>query len=219
MKDFIGKSFIAHIASQNLIALNVKMMKMYMSSKKILKKEYMRMKSKTLYIISGVPGSGKDYFLNQYFGNSSNVKIISRDVIRFSLIENDDEYFSKESLVFSKFCKAIREAFNEYDIVIANATHLNERSRNKLLNSLGKDFLKDKFINCIYMDIPLKVALERNAKREGLSLVPEDAIKRMYESARRPNYDERYEYDKIYLVNEKGGITLLQKGMKQWQFI
>ena len=70
------------------------------------------MKSKTLYIISGVPGSGKDYFLNQYFGNSSNVKIISRDVIRFSLIENDDEYFSKESLVFSKFCKAIREAFN-----------------------------------------------------------------------------------------------------------
>lgn len=167
------------------------------------------MKSKTLYIISGVPGSGKDYFLNQYFGNSSNVKIISRDVIRFSLIENDDEYFSKESLVFSKFCKAIREAFNEYDIVIANATHLNERSRNKLLNSLGKDFLKDKLINCIYMDVPLKVALERNAKREGLSLVPEDAIKRMYESAHCPNYDERYEYDKIYIVNEKGGITLL----------
>ena len=76
------------------------------------------MKSKTLYIISGVPGSGKDYFLNKYFGNSSNVKIISRDVIRFSLIENNDEYFSKESLVFSKFCKAIREAFDEYDIVI-----------------------------------------------------------------------------------------------------
>ena len=177
------------------------------------------MKSKTLYIISGVPGSGKDYFLNQYFGNSSNVKIISRDVIRFSLIENDDGYFSKEDLVFSKFCKAIREAFNEYDIVIANATHLNERSRNKLLNSLGKDFLKDKLINCIYMDVPLKVALERNAKREGLSLVPEDAIKRMYESAHRPNYGERYKYDKIYIVNEKGGITLLQKGMKQWQFI
>ena len=86
---------------------------------------------------------------------------------------------------------------------------MNERSRNKLLNSLGKDFLKDKLINCIYMDVPLKVALERNAKREGLSLVPEDAIKRMYESAHRPNYDERYEYDKIYIVNEKGGITLL----------
>ena len=124
------------------------------------------MKSKTLYIISGIPGSGKDYFLNKYFGNSSDVKIISRDVIRFSLIENNDEYFSKESLVFSKFCKAIREAFDEYDIVIANATHLNERSRNKLLNSLGEDFLKDKLINCIYMDVPLKVALECNAKRE-----------------------------------------------------
>ena len=167
------------------------------------------MKSKTLYIISGVPGSGKDYFLNKYFGNSSDVKIISRDVIRFSLIENNDEYFSKESLVFSKFCKAIREAFDEYDIVVANATHLNERSRNKLLNSLGEDFLKDKLINCIYMDVPLKVALERNAKREGLSLVPEDAIKRMYKSAYHPNYGERYEYDKIYIVNEKGGITLL----------
>ena len=103
MKDFIERSSIAPIVKQNLIALNVKMKKMYMSSKKILKKEYMRMKSKTLYIISGVPGSGKDYFLNQYFGNSSNVKIISRDVIRFSLIDNNDEYFSKESLTTSLF--------------------------------------------------------------------------------------------------------------------
>ena len=177
------------------------------------------MKRKTLYIMCGCPGSGKSYFLNQYFGNSSSVKIISRDVIRFSIIGNNDEYFSKESLVFSKFCKAIREAFNEYDIVVADATHLNERSRNKLLNSLGKDFLKDKLINCIYMDVPLKVALERNAKREGLSLVPEDAIKRMYESAYRPNYGERYEYNKIYIVNEKGGISLVQKGVKGWQFI
>ena len=82
--------------------------------------------------------------------------------------------------------------------------------REELLKWTGlKDFLKDKLINCIYMDVPLKVALERNAKREGLSLVPEDAIKRMYESAYRPNYGERYKYDKIYIVNEKGGISLL----------
>ena len=59
------------------------------------------------------------------------------------------------------------------------------------------------------MDVPLKVALERNAKREGLGLVPEDAIKRMYESAYRPNYGERYGYDKIYIVNEKGDMNLL----------
>ena len=57
------------------------------------------MKSKTLYIISGIPGSGKDYFLNKYFGNSSNVKIISRDVIRFSLIENNDEFFQRKSCI------------------------------------------------------------------------------------------------------------------------
>ena len=114
-----------------------------------------------------------------------------------------------EAVIFDAMVQKEKEAFDEYDIVIANATHLNERSRNKLLNSLGEDFLKDKLINCIYMDVPLNVALERNAKREGLSLVPEDAIKRMYKSAYRPNYGERYEYNKIYIVNEKGGITLL----------
>ena len=184
------------------------------------------MKRKDLWIMCGPPASGKSTFANFYFTkdpywSKKSWIIVSRDKIRFSFLKKNSStnYFEHESEVFNEYVKTIKESFEKYDVVIADATHLNERSRNKLLNSLGEDFLKDKLINCIYMDVPLKVALERNAKREGLSLVPEDAIKRMYKSAYRPNYGERYEYNKIYIVNEKGGITLLQKGMKQWQFI
>ena len=45
----------------------------------------MRMKSKTLWLIAGVPGSGKSTFLaNQV--NKPNAKIISREAIRFRLL-------------------------------------------------------------------------------------------------------------------------------------
>ena len=45
----------------------------------------MRMKSKTLWLIAGVPGSGKSTFLANHTNNSK-AKIVSRDAIRFKLL-------------------------------------------------------------------------------------------------------------------------------------
>jgi predicted ABC-type ATPase len=56
------------------------------------------MKSKTLWLIAGVPGSGKSTFLANKV-NSSKAKIVSRDAIRFKLLGDGDSYFKNEDTV------------------------------------------------------------------------------------------------------------------------
>lgn len=51
-----------------------------------------------LFIICGVPGSGKSTFLRNYVKESSSV-VISRDAIRFSLLKEDSDYFEYEPIV------------------------------------------------------------------------------------------------------------------------
>ena len=108
------------------------------------------MKPKTLWIICGIPSSGKITFIQKYSKNCSKCKIISRDKIRFSFLKKGDEYFDKEDLIFNRFGEKIKKALTIYDNVIADATHLNEQLRIELLDFLGKNFLKNVIINCIF---------------------------------------------------------------------
>ena len=52
---------------------------------------------RNLFVMVGVPGSGKSTFLKENFEGKGNVKIVSRDAIRFSFVKPDEPYFSKES--------------------------------------------------------------------------------------------------------------------------
>ena len=123
----------------------------------------MRMKSKTLWLIAGVPGSGKSTFLaNQV--NKPNAKIISRDAIRFKLLEDGDAYFKNEDTVWNMYVDAIKNSLQENEHTILDATHLNERSRNKILDRLN---LNDVNINVIYFKVPLNVCIDRNSQRTG----------------------------------------------------
>ena len=55
-----------------------------------------------LFIICGVPGSGKSTFLRNYVKEPSSV-VISRDAIRFSLLKEDSDYFEYEPIVEQMF--------------------------------------------------------------------------------------------------------------------
>lgn len=85
-------------------------------------------------------GRGKSTFatetlLNKY-GNSCH--IVSRDAIRFSLVSEDEKYFSKEKEVYNTYIKEIKKSLNSNEYTIADATHLNTQSRAKLFRSLGE---------------------------------------------------------------------------------
>ena len=149
----------------------------------------------------GCPGSGKSTYLNNRIKNSNGV-IISRDIIRFSLVSEDEEYFSKENEVYDLFVKGIINALKFNKEVYADATHLNEHSRTKLLRALGKN-LKGVEVNIIYVRVPIEVAIQRNENRIGTrAYVPKSVIRRMYSQTTMPIKEEGFEH--IYIVDENG---------------
>lgn len=145
----------------------------------------------TLYLMVGVPGSGKSTFARQLKG-----KYVSRDEVRFSLLSDNDEYFSKEDKVFEKFIYEIKEGLSRGVDVIVDATHINKSSRRKVLSKVHPEK-----VVAIFMDTPLGVCLKRNAQRSGRALVPETAICNMYDNLTMPEYEE--DIDAIIIV--KGG--------------
>ena len=144
------------------------------------------MKNK-LYVMVGIPGSGKSTYAKKNFPDAW---YISRDEIRFDLVAENEEYFSKEDEVFDEFIKEINFALSIGKEVIADATHLNSRSRMKLFSHLNINKEKTE-VTAIVMRTPLNVCIKRNEGRKGTrSYVPPQVIKRMYYSLRQPSTEE-----------------------------
>jgi predicted kinase len=163
--------------------------------------------------MAGAPGSGKSTWiakhLDAFYGTT---QIVSRDSIRFELVAENEPYFSKEKEVYKEFISEIKNGLANYDNVVADATHLNKSSRNKLLNALGSS-LKKVEVNIIVMDTCLAKCIDQNKKREGRAFVPEDAINRMYASFEMPTLEEGF--DKIFIYRNIGNKTtyeIIEKG-------
>lgn len=168
----------------------------------------------TLYVACGIPGSGKSITFRSIKeivdGIGKNTfEIVSRDAIRFAkLRENQNiQYFDKEKEVWKEYIDTIQKYLDEkIDFVIADATQLNQKSRNKLLDSLN---LKDVKIIPFSFELPLETCLSRNElrKNDELAYVPRGVIRRMNEQFEKPTFSEKYTYSAIIKVNE-GGITV-----------
>lgn len=163
------------------------------------------MKNK-LYLMSGMPCSGKSTYAKGYLINEK-TKYVSRDEIRFALLKEGDEYFSKENEVFNTFIDTIKNYLHEGYDVIADATHLHQWSRAKLLYSLAED-LKDTEVIAVFMRTPLNVCLERDKTRKGTKFyVPEKTLLDMAKSLRQPNFSEcRRMINQIWIVDGENCI-------------
>ena len=155
---------------------------------------------KHLYLMMGVHGSGKSNYEKNILKDGD--IYISRDEIRYSLLTEEDDYFAKENEVIKTFIDNIDKSLinEEYcGDVYADATHLSPKSRAQVLNKLKN---KDK-VSVIYLDIPLDLILERNAQRKGRALVPENVVRRMYNSIILPTKVEGIEELIIIDENQK----------------
>ena len=161
------------------------------------------MKNKILWITSGIPGCGKSTWIRNKISEIGGTHI-SRDAIRFSLLNDFDDYFAKETQVFEIFISKIQEALDTEEInpnIFVDATHLNEISLNKVLDRLNLSNTIQ--INLVDFNIPLNVALERNELRAGRSIVPRGQIRRMFEQKATPKRSDRYNFNIITITEEE----------------
>ena len=160
-----------------------------------------------LMIGMGAPGAGKSTWIKDHMEPYD--VYISRDEIRFSLLADGDDYFSREDEVWALYIQTIELNLNKGATVWVDATHLNRRSRLKLLHALWH---KPDEIEVVYFKVPLEVALERNEQRAGRAYVPPQAIEKMYRSIEEPEFHEgRFTYNRIYVINENGKIEIKEE--------
>lgn len=154
---------------------------------------------KDLILMMGIPGSGKSTYLNTVVSSAMGEVVISRDKIRFSMINGKDNYFSKENEVFDEYINQIQNALDNPKVnrVYADATQLTEKGRCKVLDKLKLDNVN---IKVYWKNTPLKLALERNKKREKIAVVPDLAIRKMYNSIQDPRKDTKYKYKEVRLI-------------------
>lgn len=151
-----------------------------------------------LYLMCGVAGCGKSTWIHNAMEYNGGIHI-SRDAIRFSMVKENENYFKAEKKVFNQFVKTINEFIGKANVVYADATHLNEISRNKLLDKLNLENVEVIPVNFL---ISLEECLRRNALRSGRACVPANTIKDMYNRFTPATYDEKYTYKHIITVNE-----------------
>ena len=144
----------------------------------------------TLYILCGPAGCGKTTWAN-HFIDEYDIRYVSRDAIRYSLLEEDDNYFAHEKEAFRKFSATIAQTLVDGFSVIADATHLNDISRYKLTRAIDQ-YTRDYYIVYVIFEVPEDVSLERNNQRKGYARVPEQVVKQMYKNFQKPTLSEDY---------------------------
>lgn len=157
----------------------------------------------TLTLMVGVPGSGKSTFAEK-MEKEYNALRVSRDVIRFSMVAEDEKYFSKETEVFNTFAREIAtKLFCGYN-VIADATHITIKSRAKLINAVkrglklisgNENYLEENVeLQACVIRKSLERTLEQNENRKGTrSYVPKSVIRKMNEQFEDISTEENFE--------------------------
>lgn len=158
-----------------------------------------------LFILMGIPGAGKSSFVSTHIKSGFTQAWISRDMIRFDIVKENESYFSKEDEVFKKFIEHINHHLADGYDVFADATHLNKKSRAKLLKNLT---VKPQEVSVIWLQTPLNECIKRNEKRAGTrSYVPPTQICRMAKSLQMPTFDE--DINKVYIIKPNEEIQII----------
>lgn len=162
-----------------------------------------------LFLVMGIPGAGKSTYIKKVMGE--NDLYVSRDEIRFSLVAENEEYFSKEDEVFNQFVATIDEGLKENLTVWADATHLNEKARLKLLNALSET---PDILDVVWIKTDLEIALRQNDLRQGTrAFVPHSVIRRMYAQMRKPKFHEgKFTINTIFVKEPDHVIKIYQEG-------
>lgn len=142
-----------------------------------------------LYVLIGAPGCGKSTWAKEKKVQGWNV--ISRDEIRLAYLKDGEDFFSHEKETFDIYVNHIVASLLCHPNTIADASHVSEGSRAKLLNAIAARIHPSSYtVIFVYFDTSYATCLRRNALRQGRARVPEDDIYSMFSAQTLPSYNE-----------------------------
>lgn len=167
-----------------------------------------------LFILCGLPGSGKstfalnrkqgniNFFENEQIPNSKLINIVNRDMIRYKVCGNDvtkENLFARESLVRNIYFKEIRLSCFKYLETYCDATQIDVSSRRRILNYVNDLITTNKVSPyAIYFNTSIEECIERDKTRTGLSLVGEKEIRDMAARLVIPKVEEGFK--EVYII-------------------
>lgn len=169
---------------------------------------------KKLIILSGVAGSGKSTYAKEKLLSEcgESCAIVSRDEVRFSMVSEDEGYFSKEDNVFSEWIEQIKKSLLTNEYTIADATHITRGSRDKLFKALSSSLEGVDIIAYVILN-DLDTILTQNEQRTGRAYVPPTVIKNMFHSFKTPTLEEGFK-EIVYIKN--GEIIYIAGDEQNW---
>ena len=155
----------------------------------------------TLYVMVGAPGSGKSTWAKAHLHN---VNYISRDIVRLSIVKDNEYIFAHEDEVYGKFVDILADGLLNGHDMVADATHLSHGARHKLVRALAKrQVTADKYdIIFIMMDTPINECIRRDSLREGRAFVTAPTIQNMYKSLSTPYIGEFENVKGVWIIRE-----------------
>ena len=151
-----------------------------------------------LILICGQPACGKSTIANECIRKNPDVVWVSRDKIRFALLNDNEGYFNKENEVYKIFVDTICDNLSKGKDVLVDQTNLTVNARNKLLNAIKNKQVKYDRLYAIWVETSLETSLARNEQRAGRAYVPPEALTNMYNRREVPTKDEGF--NDIYII-------------------
>jgi len=138
--------------------------------------------SYTVYMLSALPGTGKD----TYIRNNLSYPVVSLDDIRreYQIPPSDRQRTGEVVQLGKELCKTYLRKKTSF---VFNATNLTRDLRNKWI-SLFTDY--NARVKIIYLEVPYKRLVYQNKNRE--YVVPDDVVERLISKLEIPTYDEAH---------------------------
>lgn len=149
---------------------------------------------RTMFILRGAPGVGKDYWVDQ---NGLRPYTISADDIRLlyqSPVLNSDgeEVISQENdgEVWKLLFQLLEGRMQRGEFIVINATHYRNSMISRYKDLIHKYRYRAYVVD--FSDVPLETILERNRTRDAFKFVPEEHIRKVYGLLQIKNKPQSY---------------------------
>ena len=153
--------------------------------------EIPKIENPTLYILIGVPGSGKSTYAEELYQKSEKgIYIVSSDEIRKYLYGNESCQSNPSKVFTLAHCVIKSQLRANYDVIF-DATNIYKNNREQLIKEILFEIDKPVRFVAIYFDTPIEECIKRQEYRN--RKVPQKVIEKMGRQIDKPIFEEGFD--------------------------